>query len=385
MDVIYLDNAATTPVRPEVAALVQTVMTEQYGNPSSLHGKGLEAERLLNQARDRVAGLIGAKPRSLVFTSGGTEASNLAIKGVARANRRHGNHLVTTLIEHPATLMAMEELEAEGFTVTYLGVDSEGMISPAELESAITDRTILVSTILVNHEVGTILPLQEIARVLGRRDRLPYWHVDGVQAGGKLALDVDELGIDLLSLSAHKLHGPKGVGALFLRDGVRLQPLLVGGGQERGLRSGTENMPGICGFGLAAELAAGRREEAWNRLAELKQDLIERVLADIPDARLNGPRDERATPYIVNLSFSGVKGEVLVHALEEFGIYVSTGAACSSRRRRTSRILAAMGVPDREAEGAIRVSFSPLTGEKEVAELARVLPEIIRELRQFSR
>jgi len=385
MDCSYLDNSATTPVYPEVADLMKTVMVEAFGNPSSLHGKGREAERLLNQARERVARVLGTNSRDIIFTSGGTEASNLAIKGAARAYRKRGSHLVTTRIEHPATLRAVEELEAEGFVVTYLGVDGEGMVAPADLEAAITDETILVSTMYVNHEVGAIQPLGEFSRILKSRGRRPFWHVDGVQAFAKLEVEPYKLGIDLFSLSAHKIHGPKGAGALFVREGVRLKPLLVGGGQEAGIRSGTENMPGISGLGLAAEICWEKSREGMNHLADLKQFMIERVLEDIPDAQVNGPGDKRAAPYITNFRFKGIKGEVLVHALEEHGIYVSTGSACSSRQHQASYVLEAMGVPDREAEGAIRVSFSTLTGREDVERIVAALPGEIKELRKFSR
>lgn len=408
---IYLDNAATTPPRPEVVAAAVEALEAGYGNPSSAHGLGLAAERLVRAAREAVAAGLRADPGEIVFTSGGTEANNLALLGAARALRRRGDRVIATRIEHPSVLRACEVLAEEGFRVTYLDVDGRGLVDPADLARALTPETILVTTMHINNEVGSVQPLEAIARALGRSlgrtpraatagaaataaaatgattgARLPVWHVDAVQSFGKLPLDPSRLGVDLVALSAHKVHGPKGCGALYVRRGLPLRPLLVGGGQEGGLRAGTENVPGIAGLAAAASLASAEREAAAGRMAALRRRLIDGVLAAVPWARLNGPVDAPdAAPHIASLSFPGLRGEVLLHALEERGVYVSTGAACSARRAEPSHVLRALGLGPAEVEGTIRFSLSPLTTAAEVDTAVQAVTAVAAELRGFVR
>lgn len=387
---IYLDNSATTKPRPEAVAAVLAAMEESYGNPSSPHGLGLAAERLIDDARESVAAGLGVEPARITFTSGGTEANNAAILGAARAFRRRGGHLITSRIEHPSVLQAFLVLEEEGFRVTHLDVDAFGCFDPASLTAAVTPETILISTLHVNNEIGSVQPLTGITAALGRLRkggrRLPLWHVDAVQSFGKLPLSLESEGIDLLSVSAHKLHGPKGCGALYIREGLELPPLLVGGGQEGGRRSGTENVGGIVGFGVAAALALAEGRDAAVGMGRLRRRLIDGVLAAVPWARLNGPLEPpAAAPHIANISFPGLRGEVLVHALEEEGVYVSTGAACSARRHKPSHVLQALGLDPREVEGAIRFSLSPFTTDAEIETASLAVSRVARELKGFVR
>lgn len=384
MPEIYLDNSATTRVRPEVVAAMVRIMEEDYGNPSSVHRRGQAAEQAVKAARRAVADVLAVLPEEIVFTSGGTEANNLAILGLALARARQGRHLITTAVEHPSVLEAFRRLENEGFQVTYLPVDREGLPDLNALSEVLTPDTILVSTMHVNNEVGAITPLEEVARILSQRKPRPAWHVDAVQGFARLPLLPHRLGIDLVSLSAHKIRGPKGVGALFVRRGIRLQPQILGGGQEAGLRSGTENVPGIVGLGVAARLAWEERAEAVAHMSKLKARLRDRILAEIPDTVANGPKEQGA-PHILNISFGGLKGEVLLHALEERGIYVSTGSACSSHHAPGSHVLKAMRLPPNLLDGAIRFSLSPANAEEEVDYTVECLKEIVPELRAVMR
>ncbi|KKM09855.1 cysteine desulfurase [Clostridiales bacterium PH28_bin88] len=380
---IYLDNSATTRALPEVVQAVSAALENNYGNPSSLHGKGVAAERAVRQARAAVASLLGVKAEEIFFTSGGTEANNWALRGVALSHRRRGNHVITTVVEHPSVLRACQELEAEGYQVTYLPVDRTGEISPDDLASALTPETILVSVMHVNNEVGAVQPLQQVGALLRKREPKPVFHVDAIQGYGKLPLNPYDLGIDLVSVSAHKIHGPKGVGALFIREGVRLKPLLVGGEQEANLRAGTENVPGIVGLGSATAAARGRMSQGLEHMRGLKTALASRVMGEIPGTRLNGPSPEQGAPHILNLSFPGVKGEVLIHTLETDGIYVSTGSACHSRRNDPSHVLVAMGLKKKELDGAIRFSFSHLNTPEEIDMVVERLAEAVRDLRSL--
>lgn len=389
---IYLDNSATTKPRPEVVRKVCQVMDEEYGNPSSIHRLGVRAELVVKESRALIARALSVMPQEIVFTSGGTEANNLALFGAARAMQRAGRHLITTKVEHPSVLKAFELLEEEGYEATYLGVDRNGLLDVVSLREAIREDTILVSIMHVNNETGAIQPLAEVGRVLAgvrasrSRGRPLLWHVDAVQGFTKVPLAPRDVGIDLMSLSGHKLHGPKGSGALYVRQGVQLRPLVVGGGQERGLRSGTENVPGIAGFGEAVRIAVLEMEEAVPRMRELRSRLIRGIMDAVPDAVLNGSADDiLAAPHIVNLSFPGVKGEVLVHALEERGVYVSTGAACSSRRAQPSHVLTAMGIPPSYIEGAIRISLSPLTTRSDIDSAVTAITNAVADLRAFSK
>jgi len=392
--VAYLDNAATTRPLPEAVEAVQEAMESRYGNPSARHGMGLDAAGDVDRARETLARMIGARPGEIVFTGGGSEANNLALKGVAWAYARAGRHVIVSAVEHPSILEAAAWLEKGlGFDVTRLPVDREGFVDPEDVGRSLTDETVLVSLMHVNNEVGAVEPVEEIGRLLrsaraprGRRKGLPLFHVDAVQSLGRLPVDVDALGIDLLSVSAHKVHGPKGVGALYVRSGVRLVPLVHGGGHEGGRRSGTENVPGIAGFGAAlARMAELGPEETVRRLADLRRRLAELVRAGYPDVVVNGPlesdRDrsaggarpggeessELAAPHILSLSFPGLPAEVLQHHLEERGVYVSTGSACSSHHRdRPSHVLTAMGCPPEVTASAVRLSLSPLTTPEEI-------------------
>lgn len=383
---VYLDHAATSPPREEVTAAVRETMEGSFGNPSSLHRKGLEAERVLTRARQAVAGALGANPEEIVFTSGGTESNNLAIQGALRALTRRGRHIITTAVEHPAVLAPVRDLEAEGCRVTRLAPGRRGTISIDDLARALAPDTVLVSVMAVNNEVGSVQPVGEIGRLLAGERKTgprPLFHVDAAQALGRIPLDVGSLAADLLSLSGHKAGGPKGVGALYVRRGTALRPLLAGGGQEAGLRSGTENVPAIAGLGVAARLAVGELPVVAPRLAALRERLVAAIQEKIDGAVLNGPATgEAAAPHIANFSFPGVPGEVILHYLEEEGIYVSTGAACTSRKRGRSHVLEAMGL---DADSAIRVSFGPRTGPTEVDMLVEALGRALADIRKFTR
>ncbi len=405
-EAVYLDNAATTRALPEVVAAVRRALEEDFGNPSSPHAYGARAERLLRAAREEVAAALGVSPGEVVFTSGGTEANNLAIAGTARRLRGRGDHVITTAVEHPSVLEACRALEEEGFRVTVLPCDELGLVAPASLEEALEPGTVLVSTMHVNNEVGAAQPLAAYAEVLARHRRgagrrsgaggpdLPLWHVDAVQSFLHLPFEPRALGVDLLSVSAHKVHGPKGVGALWVRAGVELRPLLRGGGQEEGRRGGTENVPGVAGF--AAAVAALRRlaDERGGvaglaaGLAGLRGALAGRILELVPEAVVNGPAKSRpadAAPHILSVAFPGLGGEVLVRALEEEGVVAGTGAACSSRRRRESHVLAAMGLPAEVRAGTLRFSLAVTATAAEVEEAAAATGRAVARLRPFVR
>lgn len=380
--IIYLDNSATTAALPEVVAAVNRMLEVEYGNPSSLHGLGVAAEKAMARARRQVAGLIGARPAEIYFTSGGTEANNWALWSMARTRRRQGRHLITTAIEHPSVLAACRRLETEGYEVTYLPVDSRGVILLDDLQKALRPDTFLVSIMSVNNEIGSLQPIKDIARLVHARSRAAL-HVDHIQGYGKIPLNCYELGIDLMSLSAHKIHGPKGTGALFVKEGVNLEPLLVGGDQENGRRAGTENVPGIAGFGVAAEQAALTFAERTARLRQLKLELADRLLKAIPDAFINGPAPEDSAPHILNVSFPGVRAEVLVHMLEQRGLYVSTGSACHSRQPDASHVLKALKLDRRRLEGAIRISLGDFNTPPDITAAVAALKECVAELRDL--
>lgn len=383
MPEVYLDNSATTRVRPEVVQAVVTVMEENYGNPSTAYRRGQLAEQAVKTARRQVARVLQAKPEEIYFTSGGTESNNWALMGTARARSRQGKHLITTQVEHPSVLAVFRALEEAGFTVTYLPVDKYGVIDREALAAALGPETILVSTMYVNNEVGSIMPLADITRLLKQKAPQAVWHVDAVQGFAKLPLFPHDLGIDLVSLSGHKIQGPKGIGALFVRNRLNLPPLILGGGQENGLRSGTENVPGIVGLGLAADLWWEQREKAAVHMAGLKQRLRERVLTEIPHTYANGPQGNTGAPHILSLSFLGIKGEVLLHALEEKGIYVSTGSACSSHQAPGSHVLKALGLPQPLRDSTLRFSLSPTNTLEEIDYTVDCLKEIVPELRRI--
>ncbi|AEE96876.1 cysteine desulfurase family protein [Mahella australiensis] len=379
---VYLDNSATTVVLPRAIQDMEECFLCSYGNPSSLHQKGIEAERILKHARHIIADSIGADDKSIIFTGSGTEANNLAIQGVAHTYARFGKHLITTSIEHPSVLNTFKALEDEGFSVSYIGADRYGNIDIDEMNATIRCDTVLVSVMYVNNEVGSILPVQDIGSLLNRSDHRIIFHVDAVQAYGKLSLKPLMPFADLMTVSAHKIHGPKGIAALYIREGTRIKPLIYGGGQERDIRSGTENVPGAAGFAAAVEALS---DKSFVYLLSLKQMLAKGILEAVPNASINGPDVDKGAPHILNISFNGVRGEVLVHALEQEGIYVSTGSACSSRKQKVSHVLKAMGLPTASCESAIRFSLSTLNTQDDIEYTINAVRQIVPSLMRFSR
>lgn len=378
---VYLDSAATTKAIPEVVAAVEAALTEGYGNPSSLHSKGLEAERVVKQAREAVASVIDARTGEIVFTSGGTEANHLAIKGGARARARRGKHVITTAIEHSSVLSAFDDLEAEGFQRTTVDPGRGGLIDPGDMAAALRSDTVLVSVMAVNNEIGSIQPLQSICNAIRSVNKDVLIHVDGVQAFLKVPLSPAQLGIDLYSMSGHKIHAPKGIGALYVRQGVRIRPLFGGGDQEAGLRAGTENMPGIAGMGAAVTKLQADLSGYHSHLKQIKKVFLH-GLEGISNMYINGPEgDEAASDHIMNLSFPGLRGEILMHELSRRGVYVSTGSACSSKKGETSHVLRALSLPKDRLESSIRISFSYLTKEDEARQGANALREAVEKLR----
>ena len=378
---IYLDYAATTPTHPEVARAMLPYLGDVFGNPSAIYCYGQEARSALEQARAQVAGLIGARSEEIIFTSGGTEADNLALIGIAYAHKNRGNHIITTAIEHHAIIETARFLEKRGFEVTYLGVDGQGLVDPDDVRRAITDRTILISVMQANNEIGTIQPLAEIGGIA--REAGICFHSDAVQAVGHIPVDVGELGVDLLSISAHKFYGPKGVGALYLRKGTRLEALMYGGGQERNRRSGTENTPGIIGLGRAVELARQEMAQEAGQLTRLRDRLIQDTLQRISHSRLNGHPKKRL-PNNVNISFDFVEGESLVLNLDLKGICASTGSACSSSSLELSHVLLALGLPRPQAHGSLRFTLGKWTTESDIDRVLEVLPPIVARFRAMS-
>ena len=386
---VYLDNSATTRTFPEVAELMTKIMCEDYGNPSSLHMKGVQAEQYLRYAKETLARILKVAEREILFTSGGTESDNLALIGCARANARRGNHLITTRIEHPAILQTMHYLEDSGYRVTYLPVDSNGQIRLEDLHRAMTPETILVSIMHTNNEIGALQPIAEAGALIKRRNPNTLFHVDAVQGFGKAKIYPKKMNIDLLSVSGHKIHGPKGVGFLYVGDRVKIQPILFGGGQQQNLRSGTENVPAVAGLAKAAEILYGCFEEDIDRLYQCKKYFIEGI-SKIDNVVINGllpdaPFGEGTAPHIVSVSFAGVRSEVLLHALEEEGIYVSAGSACSAHKPQPSATLKAIGVEKSLLESTIRFSFSVYTTFEELDYTLQVLYDKIPMLRRYSR
>ncbi len=377
---IYLDYAATTPVHDEVVRAMTPHWSEHFGNPSSIYSYGQEAKGTIEDAREKVAALIGAGPEEIIFTSGGTEADNFAIKGTAFAAKK-GNHIITSAVEHHAIHETCSFLEKHGFEVTYLPVDGHGLVDPDDLEKAITKETILVSVMQANNEVGTIQPIAALATIA--REAGVYFHSDSVQTAGHIPTDVTELGVDLLSISAHKLYGPKGVGALYVRKGTRLVPFMHGGGQERNRRGGTENVPGIAGFGKAAEIARREMPEEAERLTDFRQRLIEGILGTIDDSRLNGHPTERL-PNNVNVSIDYIEGESMLLNLDLEGICASTGSACSSASLEASHVLLAMGLAHEQAHASLRFTMGKWTEQEHVDRVLEVLPAIVARLRAMS-
>ncbi|MFC1982080.1 cysteine desulfurase NifS [Chloroflexota bacterium] len=378
---IYLDYAATTPTHPEVVKVMLPYFTETFGNPSSIHCYGQEAKGAIEEARENVAGLIGARPDEIVFTSGGTEADNFALKGIAFANEKKGNHIITTSIEHHAVSETCKFLEKRGLMITCLPVDGYGMVDPVDVSKAFTSRTILVSVMHANNEVGTIEPIAEIGKIT--REAGIYFHTDAVQAVGHIPVDVNKLGVDLLSMSAHKFYGPKGVGALYIRKGLKLEPFMRGGEQEEQQRAGTHNVPGIVGFGKAAELAKQGMTDESRRLTRLRDKLINGILERIDHVRLNGHPSLRLTNN-VNVSVDFAEGESMCLNLDLEGIGTSTGSACSSSSLEPSHALLAMGLPPEQARGSLRLTLGKWTTEQEIGRVLEVLPKVVARLRAMS-
>ncbi len=378
---IYLDYSATTPTHPEVVKAMLPYFTDVFGNPSSIHSYGQEAKGAIEEARVKVADLIGARGEEIIFTSGGTEADNFALKGVAFANESKGNHIITGSIEHHAVIETCKFLERRGFLVTCLPVDEYGLIDPGDVKKTITDKTILISVMQANNEMGTIEPIAEIGRIA--RDAGIYFHTDAVQVVGHIPVDVNELGVDLLSMSAHKLYGPKGVGALYIRKGTKLIPFMHGGDQERRRRASTENIPGIVGLGKAVELARQEMGEEAERLTYLRDRLIKGLLERIDHTHLNGHPLKRL-PNNVNVSVDFVEGESMLLNLDLEGICASTGSACSSSSLEPSHVLLALGLSPEQAHGSLRFSLGKWTGGEEIERVLEVLPRVVAKLRDMS-
>ncbi len=382
-DEVYLDNSATTRPYPGVSEEIARIMLTEYGNPSSLHRKGSAGERLLQSSRRMLAEILDVGSDEIIFTSGGTESNNMAVLGAARRYRKRGNHLITTAIEHSSVLEPFTLLEKEGFEVSYLIPNEQGIVSPEQIAQALTSGTVLVSIMHVNNEIGSIQPLSQIAALLREKKPEIIFHVDAVQSFTKLPLSPRDQGIDLLSISAHKFHGPRGAGALYLREGILLEPLLRGGGHEKGLRPGTENTPGVWGMALAAKLSFENRQEKLEKLQSLKEQFITSLAAEHPWIRLNGPGREEGAPHIFNISFPGLKGEIILHALEEHGIYVSTGSACHSGANSPSHVLQALKLDQESLDGAIRFSLSHLNTRAEIEYAATKTIAVVTELKKF--
>lgn len=381
---VYLDNSATTACFEEVAQLTHRIMCEDYGNPSSMHHKGVEAEKYLRYARETLARLLKVNEKEILFTSGGTESDNIALIGAAMANHRRGRHLITTRIEHPAILQPMAYLENQGFQVTYLPVDREGRISLDDLERAIRPDTILVSIMHTNNEIGSIQPIAEAGELIKRIDPQILFHVDAVQGFGKFRIYPSRMHVDLLSVSGHKIHGPKGVGFLYIREGAKISPIIYGGGQQKGMRSGTENVPGIAGFAKAAEMVYADLDKDMDRMYELRDMLVQGV-SRIEDVSVNGCPGREGAAHIVSLSVRGVRSEVLLHALEDRGIYVSAGSACASNKPQTSATLKAIGLERELLDSTIRFSISVFTTREEIQYTIQALCELIPMLRRYTK
>jgi cysteine desulfurase len=378
---IYLDHAATTPTHPEVVKAMLPYLTDAYGNPSSIYSYGQEAKEAIEEARTMVAELIGARSEELIFTSGGTEADNFALKGIAYANEHKKNHIITTSIEHHAVIEPCKFLERKGFKVTYLPVDGYGLVDPQDVKKAITDKTILISVMHANNEVGTIEPIGEIGKIA--KEAEICFHTDAVQTVGHAPVNVDELGVDLLSLSAHKFYGPKGVGALYIRKGTRLVPFMHGGEQEKRRRAGTENIPAIVGFGKAVELARQEMSKEAERLTYLRDKLIQGLPERIDHTRLNGHPLKRL-PNNVNVSVDFVEGESMVLNLDLEGICASTGSACSSLSLEPSHVLVAMGLPPEQTHGSLRFTLGRENTEEDIEQVLEVLAQVVAKLRAMS-
>ena len=378
---MYLDNSATTQVSKEVFDEMESYYIKDFGNPSTLYALGRESKKALELARKRVADSINAKPEEIIFTSGGSESDNLAIKGLAFKLAEKGKHIITSEIEHPAVSQTLEFLQSLDFEVTYLPVYEEGIIRIDDLKNAIREDTVLITIMHGNNEIGTIQPIEEIGKI-ARENNIKF-HTDAVQTFGKIEVDVEKLNVDLLSLSSHKINGPKGVGALYIKKGTRLVPLIHGGGQERGIRSGTENVPGIVGFGKACELASQNLTQHYDKLVSIRDELIEKVLNNIPESYLNGDRQNRL-PNIVNFRFKAIEGEYLILLLDNKGYQTSTGSACSSKTLEASPVLTALGLDPVDVHGSLRISLALENDEFNIDEFVDVISTSVERLREMS-
>ena len=381
---IYLDNSATTRVYDEVAKQMVKIMTEDYGNPSSKHAKGLEAEGHIKTAKAELARLLKVEEKEILFTSGGTESDNLALIGCAEANKRAGNHIIVSQVEHPAVAEVADYLETQGYRITRLPVDTDGIVDMQALSDVLCEETILVSVMYVNNEIGAVQPIEAISAMIKEKAPKALLHVDAVQAFGKYKIYPKRMGIDLMSVSGHKIHGPKGVGFLFINSKVKIKPIVFGGGQQNGLRSGTDNVPGIAGIALAAKMIYDDFDKKREKLYALKKRLTDGVL-DIPDICFNGTTGEDSAPHIVNISFIGVRSEVLLNTFAANGICVSAGSACSTHKQSVSSTLKAMGADAKRMDSAIRFSFSEWTTEEEIDKCLEVLHRELPMLRRFVR
>ena len=381
----YLDNSATTRAFDEVAELVAHIMTEEYGNSSSVHHMGMMAQNRVTKAREMIASTMKVDPSEIVFTSGGTESDNMSVLGVAKACCRRGKHIITTAIEHAAVSEACAELAKEGFDITYLPVNSLGIVDPEDLRSALREDTILVSVMLVNNEIGSVQPVAEIGRIIKEFDNRIVFHVDAVQGYGKILIRPRSMNIDLLSVSGHKIHGPKGVGFLYIRKGTKIVPICYGGGQQKGMRSGTENVPGIAGMALAAKMCYDNFEENTARLYELKRYLAAALSDKLTDIRINGPADEKGAPHILSLSIKGLRAETVLNMLSSKEIYVSAGSACTSNNPHVSGTLKAIGLDKDLLESTIRISMSAMTTKEELDYLVETLTSQVETMRKFYR
>ena len=379
----YLDNSATTCVYQETADLVCDLMVNHYGNPSAMHQKGVEAEQYIRTAQETLAKILKVKEKEIFFTSGGTESDNWALVGTAMANKRTGNHIITSVIEHPAVSAPLAFLEEQGFRITRLPVNKEGLVDVNELEEAITPETILVSIMYVNNEIGSVEPIGEIGRRIKAKNPKTYFHVDAIQAFGKYRIYPKRMGIDMLSVSGHKIHGPKGSGFLYIDEKVKIRPLIYGGGQQKDMRSGTENVPGIAGLGVAAKEMYTDHSAKMEYLTGLKDYLIDRA-SELEGVTVNSLKGAEGAPQIVSLSFEGVRSEVLLHALEEKGIYVSSGSACSSNHPAISGTLKAIGVKKELLDSTLRFSFGMFNKKEEIDYAVDVLKELLPVLRRFT-
>ncbi len=381
---VYLDNSATTKCLPEVAALMTRIMCDEYGNPSSLHKKGVESEKYVRYAKEVIAKCMKVQEKEILFTSGGTESDNIALIGGAYANYRAGRHIITTRIEHPAVLQTCAYLEEQGFAVTYLPVNAKGVVSLADLERAMTKNTILVSIMHTNNEVGAVQPIEQAGELIKRMNPNTLFHVDAVQGFGKCRIYPKRMHVDLLSVSAHKIHGPKGVGFLYINEKAKVRPIIFGGGQQKGMRSGTENVPGIAGMAKAIEEIFTDFDEKMEYLYSIKERFVKGVSA-LEGIRLNGPVGRDGAPHVVSVSIQGVRSEVMLHALEDKGIYVSAGSACSSNKPSVSATLKAIGVEKQYLDATLRFSFSLYTTEAEIDYTVKCLSELLPVLRKYTR